>query len=256
MLCQRIIRIFWGCLFLFLLCSEGALAQIPDTVATAIQDTTKRSNLPLKLDSSNVKTLYDNSNPLFIRPLDTLTRPSWVLYPDTLTPEWDSWMAVIKADTGSPYRRVQMVSIDTYDYFPKEELNRFNSHAPFFYDGNDLRVKSVIYEKEEDIPQVYYLRDKVDTAYFYLDEVLTESAIQSRKNLVFEIERTRMDGDLADYLVRLAYRKNFDQFEESIRVTISDVDNNSIANIKAKLKLFRIVPEEISPLDLLKKTNH
>ena len=163
-----------------------------------------------------------------------------VLVVDTPQFEFNSWMDVIKKDTGDVYRRIQLVTKDTFNYFPVDVVNRYNSHAPFFFDGNTKRVRSITFRSEEDIPQVYYLRKDIDTVYFYLDEVLTDADLNSRKDLFFKINRNRLEGDLADYLVRLSFRKGFTRVEDEIAVTISDVSSDAIQPIIERLREYRI----------------
>ena len=156
-----------------------------------------------------------------------------------------------KYDSANPLRRIQLVSKKSFEFFPVDVLNRFNSHAPFFFDGNDRRVKSIVFKNEEEIPQVYFLRKDIDTTYFYLNDVLTEQSMKMRKNIVFEVNRKKMEGDLGDYLIRLSFRKEFRQMEESIEVTVCEVDTDAIQSIIDQLREFRIKAELSSPLNLL-----
>jgi hypothetical protein len=182
--------------------------------------------------------------------LDTLSLPGLVSINDLRQDEINAIKkSGIIQDTFNPNRRIQLVSRKKYDFFPVDVVNRFNSQAPFFFDANDRRVKSIIYKNEEDIPQVYYLRENLDTVYFYLDDMLSDQAMKERRNIRFSLNRKRIEGDLADYLVRLSFRKEFLKLEEGIQVTITDVGSEYLQNIIDQLKEFRIIGELRSPLD-------
>jgi hypothetical protein len=57
---------------------------------------------------------------------------------------------------------VQIVTKKTFDEFPREILNRYNSHGSFYYDENDKKVKSAIADSRESLPQVFYFKDDID----------------------------------------------------------------------------------------------
>lgn len=252
-----------GFLLLTLFLPFGLFAQVPDSSKIEqVPDTIRIEYSGNKYDIFKVlaDSLKQNLNLLAedslkqqkrISVLDTLRPPARILDSNS-TISLEVFISGAIYDTANPYRRIQLVSKKAYDFFPVDVLNRFNTHAPFFFDGRDKRVKSVIFKSEEDMPQVYFLRRDIDTVFFYLDEILSEQAIKERRNIEFTINRNRIEGDLADYLVRLSFRKEFVLKEENIQVTITDVESASLQNIIDKLYEFRIRGQLKSPVDQLK----
>ncbi len=62
--------------------------------------------------------------------------------------------------------RIQIITKKTFDEFPREILNRYNSHGSFYYDETDKRVKSAIADSKDELPQVYHFKEDVDTAIY------------------------------------------------------------------------------------------
>lgn len=142
---------------------------------------------------------------------------------------------------------IQLVSKNQYNEFPRDVLNRFNSHASFYYDINDKRIKSNLYSRIDDIPQVYFLRNEIDTTYI-TDQVRMDKAIKDNlRNVSFEISSTQMEGDLSDMLLRLNYRKEFVREGESIEVILYDVPPAKVKDISDRLRTFRIRAEVVDP---------
>ena len=233
---------------------SAAVKKVPDTIRVEsgggmydifkmLSDSVKQKMVFVVEDSNAVRRK--------IGVLDTLRPPVRVLDTNSMI-ELETFVSAAVYDTANPYRRIQLISKKTFDFFPVDVLNRFNSHAPFFFDGRDRRVKSVIFKSEEDMPQVYFLRKDIDTVFFYLDELLGEQAMKERRNIEFTINRDRIEGDLANYLVRLSFRKEFVQKKEGIQVTITDVDSGSLQSIIDQLFEFRIRGQLKSPIDQLK----
>ena len=129
-------------------------------------------------------------------------------------------------------QRIQIVSKKQYNEFPREILNRYNSHGSFYYDETDKRVKSAIASTVEELPAVYYFKDAVDTIYLK-DEF---SAPSKRISVVFE--SSSLPGDLIDWLLRLSLRKEFKQSENTIELIIYKVSEGKLKDLEAKLSEF------------------
>ncbi|MDC1402882.1 hypothetical protein N8328_00580 [Crocinitomicaceae bacterium] len=144
---------------------------------------------------------------------------------------------------------IQLISKNQYNEFPRDVLNRFNSHASFYYDINDKRIKSNLYSRIDDIPQVYFLRNEIDTTYITDQQRLDKAIKNDLRNVSFEISITEMGGDMSDMLLRLNYRKEFVQEGESIEVILHDVPPIIAQDISDRLRTLKIRAEVVDPAD-------
>jgi hypothetical protein len=129
-------------------------------------------------------------------------------------------------------QRIQIVTKMKFDEFPREILNRYNSHGSFYYDESDKRVKSVIASSAEELPDVYYFKDAIDTV--YLKEVFN---VQSNRISV-TFDSSRLPGDLIDWLFRLNLRKEFKQSESAIELIIFKIPDYKLNQIEVKISEF------------------
>lgn len=143
--------------------------------------------------------------------------------------------------------KIQLVSKKQYDEFPRDILNRFNSHAPFYFDINDKRIKSNLYQKMEEIPQVYFLRNELDTVFISEKQLIDKVIAKDLRNVTFEISNAQLGGDLTDFLLRLNYRKEFVQEGSAIKVIVHEVPSNLVQNIADRLRTLKIRAEIIDP---------
>ncbi len=128
--------------------------------------------------------------------------------------------------------RIQIITKKTFDEFPREILNRYNSHGSFYYDETDKRVKSAIADSKDELPQVYHFKEDVDTV--YIMEALNESStIVSVK-----FESKSLPGDFIDWLLRYNYRREFIQSEETIELRIYRIPDVKMEELQLKLELF------------------
>jgi hypothetical protein len=127
---------------------------------------------------------------------------------------------------------VQIVTKKTFNEFPREVLNRYNSHGSFYYDETDKHVKSAIADSKDELPQVYYFKDDVDTVYI-MEALDDTSTIVSVK-----FESKSLPGDFIDWLLRYNYRREFIQSEEFIELRIYRIPDVKMEELKAKLELF------------------
>jgi hypothetical protein len=135
-------------------------------------------------------------------------------------------------EINSKEQRIQIVTKKKFDEFPREILNRYNSHGSFYYDESDKRVKSVIASSAEELPDVYYFKDAIDTV--YLKEVFNEQS--NRISVTFD--SSRLPGDLIDWLFRLNLRKEFKQSESSIELIIFKIPDYKLNQIEVKISEF------------------
>jgi hypothetical protein len=136
--------------------------------------------------------------------------------------------------------RVQIVSKKEYDEFPREILNRFNSHAPFYYDANDKKIKSPVYRSVQQIPQIYFLRNEIDTVFMRVDEVAKSMETEnSNRNLVIELSGKVIEGDLANTLLHMNYRKEYYRKENGIvEIELADIPADKVEQTVQELEGF------------------
>lgn len=129
-------------------------------------------------------------------------------------------------------KRVQIVSKKSYDEYPREILNRYNSHGSYYFDSKDRKVKSIIYKNEDYLPQVYYFRDEIDTVY------LEPGMLDDEKGKIIEVQfaDSVVTGEVMDRLLRINYRRSLKTTEDGVVVRLYGVEEE---NIEAVLNEFR-----------------
>lgn len=139
---------------------------------------------------------------------------------------------------------MQIVSKKQFETFPTEVLNRYNSHGSFYYDEADKRVKSSITSSDDNLPQVYYFRDDVDTVKYI-------SATEFMKGTILSLTfaEGKLPGDVVDWLLRQNYRKEYLQSEEGVTMLIHGVPEEKFEKMEAELAVFgmsftKVVPKE------------
>jgi hypothetical protein len=128
--------------------------------------------------------------------------------------------------------RVQIVSKKTFDEFPREVLNRYNSHGSFYYDEQDKRVKSAIANSREELPQVYYFKDDIDTV------LVMQPTVINGKTVHIDFAGSSIPGDFTDWLLRFNYRREFKRSEGTTTLRIFAVPEEQLDVLKGKLGEF------------------
>jgi hypothetical protein len=176
------------------------------------------------LDDNGVAILEGNLvTPVIIDPVD----PIKVIIPDEPVIE-------------NKIERVQIVTKKTFDEFPREVLNRYNSHGSFYYDETDKRVKSAIANSKDELPQVYNFKDDVDTVY------IMEALDESSTIVSVKFEGKSLPGDFIDWLLRYNYRREFIQSEEVIELRIYRIPDVKMEELQLKLELFGLTWTKVS----------
>jgi hypothetical protein len=128
--------------------------------------------------------------------------------------------------------RVQIVSKKAFDEFPREVLNRYNSHGSFYYDEQDKRVKSAIANSREELPQVYYFKDDIDTV------LVMQPTVINGKIVRIDFAGSSIPGDFTDWLLRYNYRREFKRSEGTTTLMIFAVPEEQLDVLKGKLGEF------------------
>jgi hypothetical protein len=140
--------------------------------------------------------------------------------------------------------RLQLISKETYENFPKDVLSKYNESGQFFFDETDKKVKSIIYKNMDFMPQIYTFRKDIDTVFIIKNDTLTPAGTLEIKA---NYPNKQLSGEVGDWLIRLGYQREI--FFENNKVQIR------IFGIKDQAVFERILKQmtELGFIDLLKK---
>lgn len=154
---------------------------------------------------------------------------------------------VVRTDTVStenvtPYyeeeaveRRIQIITKEKYDEFPRDILNRYNSEGNFYFDEKDSLVKSVVYKSEDDLPRLWNFRENIDTVYLSMDE----SGYDTLNILEVQLnDSLPLPGDFMDWLMRYNYRKEFHRLDSGMVVRIFGIEPNMVSEVQGIIRRF------------------
>jgi epidermal growth factor receptor substrate 15 len=100
----------------------------------------------------------------------------------------------------SKEERIQFVSKETYESYPRETIARLNSHGSFYYDTEDQRIKSVEYVPKSALSMLDDLSDELDTVKTVKNAVHDEPMVVK---VVAVWESAEISGATADWILRL-----------------------------------------------------
>lgn len=138
-------------------------------------------------------------------------------------------------------KRVQIVTEDTFEEFPRDVLNRYNAEGSFYFDETDKRVKSTIYENEEYLPNLFNFRDDIDT--IYLEEGLLDD--QKTETIYFVFTDSLVPGAFMDWMLRCNYRREINRTFKGTEVRIFGVQEEKMEEVIERIRLFGVEPEKI-----------
>jgi chemotaxis protein histidine kinase CheA len=129
-------------------------------------------------------------------------------------------------------QKLQIVTKKTFDEFPREVLNRYNSHGSFYYDEQDKRVKSAVANSKESLPQVYYFKDDVDTV------IVEQPNVINVKDVRIDFVGSSIPGDFTDWLLRYNYRREFKRSDGNTVLRIYAIPEEKLDVLQGKLGEF------------------
>jgi hypothetical protein len=145
---------------------------------------------------------------------------------------------------------MQFVSKKTYNSYPRHAMNRYSEVADFYYDDQEKRIKSKIYTNKFLMPDVYFLRNDVDTLYTLMDNNWKGGQNEMKRTLEFEFEGDRISGELMNYLIRVQANKEYVRKDKEIIVRLDGVRVEKINQIKADLKMMGFTVREMKNHEL------
>jgi hypothetical protein len=129
---------------------------------------------------------------------------------------------------------VQFISKETYDTYPREELNRFNTKGVFHYDKIDKHIKSIYYPKETVLPRISAFSNQMDTLVFSN----LEATNLNTSTISIELNLDAIPGDFNDWLIKYPYRKAYSFSENGLEIHIFDVRLEDVQEMKIMTELF------------------
>ncbi len=141
-----------------------------------------------------------------------------------------------------PKEYLQIVTKKQFSEFPSDVLNRYNSHGSFYFDAADGRVKSAISDSDEDLPQVHYFRNDIDTVRFKESNEFTKGTI-----VCLTFAEGALPGDLIDWILRQNYRKEYYQREEGVTMFVHGVPEDKIDQFLDDVRSFGFEGAKVAP---------
>lgn len=136
-------------------------------------------------------------------------------------------------------QRIQIVTKKTFVEYPRDILNRYNTEGNFYFDESDGKVKSEIYETENEIPRLYKFEKDIDTLYLSLDEV--ESELE-KIQISVKLSSEKVPGDLADWLLRMGYQKTFVRVNNELELRIDGIEPNRLQDVQYRIREVGLEP--------------
>ncbi|MFK7787483.1 MAG: hypothetical protein AB8B56_20330, partial [Crocinitomicaceae bacterium] len=143
-------------------------------------------------------------------------------------------------------RKVQIVTKKTFEEYPRDILNRYNTEGNFYYDENDQRVKSEIYDSKRELPRLYKFEKDIDTVYLSVEDVQNEL---DKKHIFVALADDKVPGDLADWLLRMGYQKKFTRTSEGLELHIEGIEPNELQDVQYRIREVGLEPVLVEPME-------
>jgi len=189
------------------------------------------NDLLAKYGPSILQSNIDESEPVVI-----VETPSDIIRTDTVVTE------VIEVPVDIPANeeiKVQVVTKQTFDAFPRDILNRYNTEGNFYYDANDGKVKSVIYDNENMLPRLFKFEEDIDTVYLSSDALAME---MNKTTLQVQLATETVPGDLVDLVLRLPYPREFVKVGKGLMLTIEGIEPTKLLGVQNQVRMIGLEP--------------
>lgn len=145
----------------------------------------------------------------------------------------------VAVEIGMEELRVQIVTKETFQEFPRDILNRYNAEGSFYYDENDKKVKSIIYKNADYLPRLYNFRKDIDTVYIAAGLMADEQT----KIVAVHFADSVIPGDMMDWLLRFNYRRSFTTTDSGLELKIFGVEAGILDQVMEAIRNFGLLPE-------------
>jgi hypothetical protein len=136
-------------------------------------------------------------------------------------------------------RKVQIVTKLTFEEYPRDVLNRYNTEGNFYYDEDDGKVKSEIYSSKRELPRLFKFENDIDTVYLSENDVQNEL---DKKHVLVKLSNDKVPGDLADWLLRMGYQKKFKKTNEGLELHIEGIEPNGLQDVQYRIREVGLEP--------------
>lgn len=178
-------------------------------------------------------------------PVEVVEVPDNVRRTDSVT------TSVVEAplDLEEDRQKIQIVTKKTFEEFPRDVLNRYNTEGNFYFDESDGKVKSEIYTSKKDLPRLFKFEKDIDTLYLSDEDVQTEL---DKRHILVKLSDDKVPGDLADWLLRMGYQKKFVKTNEGLELHIEGIEPNKLQDVQYHIREVGLEP---IPLELEEDNN-
>ena len=143
-------------------------------------------------------------------------------------------------------RKVQIVTKKTFEEYPRDILNRYNTEGSFYFDESDGKVKSEIYSSKRELPRLYKFENDIDTVYLSADDVQSEL---DKSHIMVKLSGNKVPGDLADWLLRMGYQKKFESTNEGLELHIEGIEPNGLQDVQYRIREVGLEPILVEPIE-------
>ena len=127
----------------------------------------------------------------------------------------------VKDNLENSNAKIQLVSKKQFETFPLDEIKRYNQKGEFYYDAQDKRVKSIIYNAP-DMPSIYGFRNEMDTL---LIRKKSRQEVSEELVLTVTYQQKSLPGNIGDWLLRFGYLREVKVMNDQIQLTVYGIND-------------------------------
>ena len=193
--------------------------------------TVARARILLKKEGPSIL----QSNIEKAQPVETVEIPENVQRTDSVRTEVvETTIAIETAE-----QKIQIVTKKTFEDYPRDVLNRYNTEGNFYFDESDGKVKSEIYSNKKELPRLYKFENDIDTVYLSETDVQTEL---DKTHILVKLADDKVPGDLADWLLRMGYQKKFVRINGGLELHIQGIEPNAVEEVQYRIREVGLEP--------------
>lgn len=195
-----------------------------------------------RLTVGKARKLLDELGPSILQSNSEKTTPTEVVEIPTNVQRTDSVSAsVVEAslELEEEKQKIQIVTKKTFDAFPRDVLNRYNTEGNFYFDESDGKVKSEIYSSKKELPRLFKFEKDIDTLYLSDEDVQNE---RDKRHILVKLSDDKVPGDLADWLLRMGYQKKFVKTKEGLELRIEGIEPNRLQDVQYHIREVGLEP--------------
>lgn len=193
--------------------------------------TVARARILLKKEGPSIL----QSNIEKTQPVDIVDVPENAQRTDSVTTE----VVETSISTEKIEQKIQIVTKKTFEDYPRDVLNRYNTEGNFYFDESDGKVKSEIYSNKNELPRLYKFENDIDTMYLTEAEVQTEL---DKTHILVKLADNKVPGDLADWLLRMGYQKKFIRVDGELELHIQGIEPNVVQDVQYRIREVGLEP--------------